>query len=197
MTTLTRERRGQGKMNAADVENLRAGLASLGHATAASLDGTLGFLGADVELADSDVSSDKIRMREKYLAERKAVSVLLLQGPSRLRARADGGVPTCACCVGAAPSSGCHRTSRTTGAKWYLPYFKRAFAQLSANPRSPAEKLSGARRTSCHGWPSTTKRATPTPGMLESQGAQHISDAHLSSSNVPETLPRFVLSERV
>ena len=68
-------------MNAADVENLRAGLASLGHATAASLDGTLGFLGADVELADSDVSSDKIRMREKYLAERKAVSYAAAAGP--------------------------------------------------------------------------------------------------------------------
>lgn len=61
-----------GKMNAADVENLRAGLASLRHAAASALDGTLGFLGADVDLADSDVSSDTIRMREKYLAERKA-----------------------------------------------------------------------------------------------------------------------------
>ena len=80
-TDSPRKRRGQGKMNAADVENLRAGLASLGHATAASLDGTLGFLGADVELADSDVSSDKIRMREKYLAERKAVSYAAAAGP--------------------------------------------------------------------------------------------------------------------
>ena len=127
MMGLTRKRRGQGKMNAADVENLRAGLASLGHATAASLDGTLGFLGADVELADSDVSSDKIRMREKYLAERKAVSVLLLQGPSRLCARADDGVPTCVLLTLPRPR-GDHRTSRTTGAKWYLPCPTRAFA---------------------------------------------------------------------
>ena len=93
---------------------------------------TLGFLGADVELADSDVSSDKIRMREKYLAQRKAVSVL--QGPSRLRARADDGVPTCVLLTLPRPR-GDHRTSRTTGAKWYLPCPKRAFAQLSANHR--------------------------------------------------------------